>query len=155
MTALASCSGDWVAYNFSVTIAIKSSVMRDNMENLAASGVIKLLEEKPQRAEEILAEFMDDPNIEQNADAFVHNAVKTLIEVMNYQDVAKVVQDQAAYEDFNHDKKSNFRAKDFDFKRNHTRVAIQTVSLDELHDTVNNDGEGAGLQTPDLLTDVF
>lgn len=38
--------------------------MRDNMENLVASGVLKLLEEHPERAAEILMEFADDPNIE-------------------------------------------------------------------------------------------
>ena len=62
--------------------------MRDNMENLVASGVLKLLEEHPERAAEILMEFTHDPNIEQNADAFLHNAVETLMQVMNYEEAA-------------------------------------------------------------------
>jgi hypothetical protein len=52
--------------------------MRDNMENLVAGGVLKLLEEQPERASDILLDFADDPNIEQNADAFLRNAVETL-----------------------------------------------------------------------------
>ena len=110
--------------------------MRDNMENLVASGVLKLLEEHPERAAEILMEFTHDPNIEQNADAFLHNAVETLMQVMNYEEAAEIIQSTPAYEDFSHEKKNDYRSKDFDRKWNHTRSGIQISSLDEMKDAV-------------------
>lgn len=129
--------------------------MRDNMENLVASGVLKLLEEYPERAAGILTEFADDPNIEQNADAFLRNAVETLMRVMNYEEAVKIVQGTPAYEDFNHEKKNNYRARDFDRKWNHTRSGIQISSLDEIKVDVNSEGEGMASQIPDILSDVF
>jgi hypothetical protein len=129
--------------------------IRDNMENLVASGVLKLLEDHPERAAEILSEFADDPNIEQNANAFLRNAVETLMQVMNYEEAAKIVQSTPAYEDFNHEKKNNYRARDFDRKWNHTRSGIQISSLDEMKETVNSEGESMAHQVPDTLSDVF
>jgi hypothetical protein len=43
------------------------------------------------------------------------------MQTMNYEEVAKIIQSTPAYEDFNHDKKNNYRAADFDRKWNHTR----------------------------------
>lgn len=75
--------------------------MRDTMENLAAGGVIKLLEEQPERAEEILAQFdFDNPSIEQHIDDFLHNAVETLMQVTDYESIAEIVQATPAYEDY-------------------------------------------------------
>ena len=110
--------------------------MRDNMENLVAGGVLKLLEEHPERAAEILMEFAGDPNIEQNSNAFLRNAVETLMQVMNYEEAAEIIQSTPAYEDFSHEKKNNYRSKDFDRKWNHTRSGIQISSLDEMKDAV-------------------
>lgn len=129
--------------------------MRDNMENLVAGGVLKLLEEQPERASDILLDFADDPNIEQNADAFLRNAVETLMQVMNYEEAAKIVQSVPAYEDFNHERKNNYRARDFDRKWNHTRSGIQISSLDKMKEAVNSEGEGMATQVPDILSDVF
>lgn len=128
--------------------------MRDNMENLVAGGVLKLLEEHPERAAEILTEFDGNPNIEQNADAFLRNAVETLMRVMNYEEVAEIVQSTPTYEDFNHEKKNNYRAKDFDRKWNHTRSGIQVSSLEEMKEAVNSEGESMATQVPDILSDV-
>lgn len=83
--------------------------MRDNMENLAAGSVLKLLEEQPEKAAEILAQFdFDDPDIETHASAFLHRAVETVMQVMDYKEIAKAVQDTPAYEDFNHRKEINY-----------------------------------------------
>lgn len=122
--------------------------MRDNMENLAAGGVIKLLEEHPKRAEEILAQFdFNNPSIEQHIDDFLHNAVETLMQVTDYESIAEIVQATPTYEDYNHDKKNNYRAKDFDRKWNHTRAQMKTTSLDALKDDCENDD----FPVPDVL----
>lgn len=128
--------------------------MRDNMENLVAGGVMKLLTEKPDLAAEILASYMDDPDIEKHADDFLNNAVKTSMQVMNYEELAQTVQENAVYEDFNHDKFNNYRSKDFDRKWNHTRSKIETVSLSEMESAVNDEGESAPLQVADSSVNV-
>lgn len=128
--------------------------LRDNVENLAASGVLKLLEEQPERATKILEQFVDDPNVDQHVDDFLHNAVKTLMQVMDYEEVAKVIQGNAAYEDYNHRKKNNHRAQDFDKSWNHTRAQMQTVSLDQMKDATNENSECVAALVPDVLSDV-
>ena len=128
--------------------------MRDNMENLVAGGVMKLLNEKPEMVAEILDHFSQDPDVEKHADAFLNNAVKTMMEVMNYEELAQVVQNNAAYEDFNHDKFNNYRSKDFDRKWNHTRSKIETVSLNEMEAVVNDEGGSAPMQVVDKSVNV-
>lgn len=128
--------------------------MRDNMENLVACGVMKLLTEKPDLAAEILASYLNDPDVEQHADDFLNNAVKTAMQVMNYEEMAQAVQESAAYEDFNHDKFNNYRSKDFGRKWNHTRSKIETVSLNEIESAVNDEGESAPAQVADKSVNV-
>lgn len=67
--------------------------MRDNMENLVAGGVLKLLTEKPDLAAKILASYLEDPDVEKHADGFLNNTVKTAMQVMNYEELAQTVQD--------------------------------------------------------------
>lgn len=128
--------------------------MRDNMENLVAGGVMKLLKEQPERAAEILADFADDPNIEQNADAFLHNAVETLMQTINYKESAEIVQSTPAYEDFDHSRYPNYRGMDFDRKWDHSRANIKTESLDALREAENEDGNSTEYPVPDLSVDV-
>ncbi len=128
--------------------------MRDNMENLVAGGVMKLLTEKPDLAAEILASYLDDPDVEQHADNFLNNAVKNAMQVMNYEEMAQAVQENAAYEDFNHDKFNNYRLKDFDRKWNHSRSKIETVSLNEMASAVNDEGESSPMQVADSSVNV-
>ena len=128
--------------------------MRDNMENLVASGVMKLLDEKPEMVTEILEQFFQDPDVEQHADAFLNNAVKTAMQVMNYEELAQTVQENTAYEDFNHDKFNNYRSKDFDRKWNHTRSKTDIVSLSEMEDAVNDEGESVPAQVADSSVNV-
>jgi hypothetical protein len=129
-------------------------IMRDNMENLVAGGVMKLLTEKPDLAAEILASYMDDPDVEKHAADFLNNAVKTVMQVMDYEEMAQTVQENAAYDDFNHDKFSNYRSKDFDRKCNHTRAKIETVSLNEMESAVNDEGKSAPMQVADKSVNV-
>ena len=129
--------------------------LRDNMENLAAGGVLKLLEEHPERAAEILSQFdLDNPDMDRKADDLLHSAVETLMQVTDYKTMAEVVQAEPANEDFNHRRSQNFRAQDFDRKWNHTRAKMEVASLDELQDAVSEDEGSAALQIPDPQVDV-
>lgn len=116
--------------------------MRDNFENLVASGVYKLLEEQPETAEAILADFInEDGEFTVDGDDFLHNAVETAMKTMSYEEVAAVIQDTPAHEDFNPYKKDNKRAIDFDRQWNHTRTQIQTISMQDLVDEDGNERE--------------
>jgi hypothetical protein len=128
--------------------------MRDNMEGLVAGGVMKLLNEKPEMVAEILEYFSQDPDVERHADAFLNNAVKTMMEVMNYEELVHAVQENAAYEDFNHEKFNNYRSKDFGRKWNHNRSKIETVSLNGMESAVNDEGESAPAQVADKSVNV-
>jgi hypothetical protein len=128
--------------------------MRDNMEDLVAGGVMKLLNEKPEMVAEILEYFSQDPDVERHADAFLNNAVKTMMEVMNYEELVQAVQENAAYEDFNHEKFNNYRSKDFGRKWNYNRSKIETVSLNEMESAVNDEGESAPAQVADKSVNV-
>jgi hypothetical protein len=110
--------------------------LRDNMENLAATGVLKLITEKPERATEILAEFNldSDPDIEKHANDFLHNAVETLMKVTDYESLAQIVQEAPAHEDFNPRLKPNYREQDFDRKWQHSRTGVKTEPLDSLNE---------------------
>lgn len=133
--------------------------MRDNMENLAATGVMKLLDEMPERAEELLSDFTNVEDWESpealaaKADNMLSNAVGTLMQTMNYEEIAKVIAENPAYEDFAHGKLNNFRAKDFDRKWNHTRASVKVSSIEEMQTSA--DGEEVEVNIPDTSVDVF
>ena len=113
----------------------------------------------PERAEELLSDFTTAEDWESpealaaRADNMLSNAVSTLMQTMYYEEVAKVIAENLAYEDFVHGKPNNFRAKDFDRKWNHTRATIKVDSLDELQ--TNDDGEIMELNIGDANADVF
>lgn len=113
--------------------------MRDNMENLVAGSVLKLLTEHPERAADIIASFADDPDVERNADASLHNAVEMTMQTMSYEETAEIIQELPAYEDFDHNRLQNYRGMDFDRKWNHSRAKAKAESLDALQEA---DDEG-------------
>jgi hypothetical protein len=107
--------------------------LRDNFEDLVSTGVLKLITEQPEKAAEILEDFMDDNGeFDGDADRLLHNAVETAMKTMSYEETAKIIQGYPAYEDFNHSKINNYRAKDFDKKWNHTRAKLDVVSMTDL-----------------------
>ncbi|MDD3394469.1 MAG: hypothetical protein PHG19_07490 [Anaerotignum sp.] len=133
--------------------------MRDSMETLASTGVMKLLEEMPERAEELLSDFTTPEDWESpevlavKADHMLSNAVSTLMQTMNYEEIAKVIAENPAYEDFAHGKPNNFRAKDFDRQWNHTRASVTLSSLEDMQ--ISAYGEKVELNLPDASADVF
>lgn len=108
--------------------------LRDGFELLVAGSVSTLVEETPEVAEAILQSFTDDPELEKHADAFLHHAVETAMEVMDYGTVAKAIKTKSTHKDFNLHKPKNFRAIDFHRQWNHSRCDIKTIPLQEAVD---------------------
>lgn len=112
--------------------------IQETVENHAAAGVMDLLNEKPDLAVDILGHFFTESALEnpeqfqKNVDDMFHNAIKMTMQTMNYEEVAQIINETPAYEDFNHSKQNNYRAKDFDRKWNHTRTKIVTESIEEM-----------------------
>lgn len=121
--------------------------MRDNLENLVATGVMKLSAEQPEKVDSILEHFFTESAFEspdefhKNVDDMLHNAVKLTMQTMSYEEVAKVINESPAYEDFNHSKHNNYRSKDFDRKWNHTRSKISTESIEEMQEKACEDSQ--------------
>ena len=98
--------------------------------------------------QDILAGFLnEDSEFKVDGDEFLHNTIETAMKTMNYEELATVVQETSTYEDFNHDKYSNFRATDFDRKWNHTRAKVQTVSMNEV--------ESEAVTSDDVFNEVY
>lgn len=116
--------------------------MRDNLEDLVSTAVLELLTEKQDTAQKILAQFdFSAPDLEQKVDAFLHNAVGTTMQVMDYPRLVQVMKEIPTYEDFNHYNKNNRPRIDFHRKWEHSRAKIKVTSLDEMEEAVDEDGE--------------
>ena len=100
--------------------------LRDNVEDLVSDGVRMLLTGPDEIVESIFSQFdFDDPDIDKKADDFLHTAVGTMLDVMQYDQLAGIVQDLSAAEDFNPYIKPNFRAQDHNKKWYHTDSEVQ------------------------------
>ena len=130
--------------------------IRDNVQNFVASGVYKLLDEQPEKAAAIIEGFLDNEgNFTVDPDKMLHKAVETTMQVMEYEEIAKVVKGTPAYEDFNHDKYNNHRAEDFDRKWNHTRAKMKTVLMGDLEDEENDEPFEVADNSVDVANEVF
>ena len=115
--------------------------MRDNLEDLVSTTVLELLTEKQDTAAKILEQYFSDPDLEQKVDAFLHNAVGTTMQVMDYPRLVQVMKEIPTYEDFNHDNKNNRPRIDFHRKWEHSRTKIKVTSLDEMEEAVDDEGD--------------
>lgn len=115
--------------------------MRDNLEDLVSTTVLELLTEKQDTAAKILEQYFSDPDLEQKVDNFLHNAVGTTMQVMDYPRLVQVMKEIPTYEDFNHDNKNNRPRIDFHRKWEHSRAKIKVTSLDETDEAVDDEGE--------------
>ena len=95
--------------------------LRDSVEDLVSDGVRMLLTGPDEIVDGILSRFdFDDPELDKKADDFMHTAVGTMLDVMEYDQLADIVQDISAAEDFNPYIKPNFRAQDHNKSWYHT-----------------------------------
>ncbi len=94
-------------------------VLRDNVEDLISDAVTSLDEET---VSGILSQFnMSDPELEEKSDSFLKNAVDTMLDIMDYSTVAKIVQDNSLPEDYNGNVSPNYRKMDAERRIYHTR----------------------------------
>ena len=97
--------------------------LRNSVEDLVADGVRMILTGPDEIVEAIFSQFnFDNPDLDKKADDFMHTAVGTMLDVMQYDQLAGVVQDLSAAEDFNPYIKPNFRAQDHNKSWYHTDV---------------------------------
>lgn len=109
--------------------------MRDNMSQLVGEGVYKLIDEYPEKVEEILSSFQEELNNPEKADQFFNKSVDTLMNVADFEALAAIVQDTPAEEDFS-SIPNNHRAQDFNRKWNHTRAKVSVESLEDIPEEV-------------------
>ncbi len=127
--------------------------MRDNLKNLTSTAVLQLLTEKQDTTQKILDQFdFSDPDIEQKADAFLHNAIGTTMRVMDYPRLVQVMKKIPAHEDFNHANPNNRPRIDFQCKWDHSRSSTSVISLEGLESAA--DGSGGPLHSPVKDTSV-
>ena len=100
--------------------------LRDSVEDLVSDGVRMLLTGPDEIVEAIFSQFdLDDPDLDKKADDFLHTAVGRTLDVMQYDQLAGIVQDLSAAEDFNPYIKPNFHAQDHNKKWYHTDSEVQ------------------------------
>lgn len=84
--------------------------LRDSTEDLISDAVYEIAVNHDDMLDEIFSQFdFDDPDFEQKADAFLHNAVGTMLDVMEYEKLAKLIHEMSAFEDFNSNVHPNYR----------------------------------------------
>lgn len=94
--------------------------LRDSTEDLVSDAVYEIAVNREDVLDGIFSQFdFTDPDIEKKADAFLHNAVGTMLDVMEYEKFAKLVREKSASEDFNPSIRPNFRAIEHERKWNH------------------------------------
>ena len=84
--------------------------LRDSTEDLISDAVYEIAVNHDDMLDEIFSQFdFEDPDFEQKADAFLHNAVGTMLDVMEYEKLAKLIHEMSAFEDFNSNVHPNYR----------------------------------------------
>ena len=106
--------------------------LRNNTEDLVASEVYRLIEDNEEAAGNILEQFdFTVPDIDKKADDFLHNAVQTLLDVMDYETASEIVKKHPAHEDFS-SLPNNHAKQDFNRQYYKTRTKHPVVSYEEL-----------------------
>jgi len=113
--------------------------MRDNMAQLIGEGVYKLVDEHPEKVDEILSSFQDELCDSEKADLLFNKSIDTLMNVADFETLASIIQETPAKEDFS-PIPNNHRAQDFDRKWNHTRAKVSVQSLEDIPEDVPDQG---------------
>lgn len=107
-------------------------VLRKNVSDIVCESVVKIANDD-ELLKEALNPYFDDENVVENADKFVHNAVDTLMEVMDYGGVVSTSKEIGTPEDFSKIP-LNYPRNDFEKKYNHagakTKVDFSSVQAE-------------------------
>lgn len=126
-----------------------------NQTSLNIGGALnKLVDENPEELVDVLESFaQSDPDLftPENADKFLENAVSTLMDTMQFEDLAEVFNQNPAHEDFSKAELS-LRGIDFHRKWNHTCSKYTTVSTNGLGDKIDDEGNHIEYEVADTFS---
>ena len=101
--------------------------LQNNTEDLVASAVVKIANDD-ELTDAILSQFdFTDPNLDKKADNFLHNAVNTMLDVMDYEKLAEIVRLNSDEQDFNDKVANNYRLKDHVRRWEHTKDKAKNI----------------------------
>ena len=101
--------------------------LQNNTEDLVASAVVKIANDD-ELLESALAPFdFTDPDIDEKADRMFHNAINTMLDVMEYDKLAALMHENSSEEDFNTNIENNFRYKDHLRRVQHTDAKTENI----------------------------
>lgn len=87
--------------------------LRDGTEDLVADAVYEIGVNHENIFDAVFSRFdFSDPDFHKKADEFLHNAVGTMLDVMEYEKLVNLIHETSAFEDFNQSVKPNYRAED-------------------------------------------
>ena len=105
--------------------------LQNSTEDLVSTAVLKLIEDHPETVAAVLSQFdFSDPGIVEQADRMLDAAVRTTMQVMDYEKLLEVIKEAPAHEDFNPARQYSPSAIDFYRKWNHTRSKVSVVPLE-------------------------
>lgn len=107
-------------------------VLRKNVSDIVCGSVVKIANDD-ELLKEVLTPYFDDENVVENADRLVHNAVDTLMDVMDYGSVVSTSKEIGTPEDFSKIP-LNYPKNDFEKKYNHagakTKIDFSSVQAE-------------------------
>lgn len=112
--------------------------LQDSTEDLVASVVVKIANDDALLEGALSAFDFSDPDIDEKADRMFHNAVDTMLDVMEYDKLAELFHENSSDEDFNKNLETNFRYKDHIRRWEHTDAKAKVTFAPN---------PGAGLKT--------
>lgn len=106
-------------------------LLRNGTSQVVSEAVYKLICENPDGVTQIIEQFSSAFGNTEKADELLSKSIDTVLDAMQFSEVAGIVQSVPAHEDFSH-KQQNFPAADFDRKWNHSRAKVTVESVDEI-----------------------
>ena len=106
-------------------------LLRNGTSQIVSEAVYKLICENPDGVTQIIEQFSSAFGNTEKADELLEKSIDTVMEAMQFGEIASIVQSEPAHEDFSH-KQQNFPAADFDRKWNHSRAKVVVESVEEI-----------------------
>lgn len=106
-------------------------LLQKNTEDLVASAVVKIVN-NDELSDVILSQFdFTDPDIHKKADDLLHNALNTVLDVIEYDKLAEVVRLNSDEQDFNKNIHKNYRLQDHTRRWEHTKDKSKNILTPE------------------------
>lgn len=106
-------------------------LLRNGTSQIVSEAVYKLINENPDGVAQIIEQFSLAFGNTEKADELLSKSMDTVMDAMQFGELASIVQSEPTHEDFSH-KQQNFPAADFDRKWNHSRAKVVVESVDEI-----------------------